>query len=278
MKVVVFGDLHYPEVSDKEIEPIRDTFYEHFFQKLFEIDAEYYISIGDLTNYGTDREIKGVYDIINKHGKKFIHVLGNHDVYGNSKNNVIEQTGQKRYHAIDTKHAIFAFIDTTRDQDLENWGGIIDNEQLEWLTDIVNNNDAKPLIIFGHHPVYQTTAFSDKDMFSIDPSIPIWELLQKRKTKGIYINGHNHYNSITDKEQWTFVQLAAILDQPAVRILDIDDVNISINTISFLDDKMKEQAQLIGENIQHFTLKSNELGTTEDLSHTIKLDSKPQSV
>ncbi|MCF3944055.1 metallophosphoesterase family protein [Oceanobacillus alkalisoli] len=273
MRIAVFGDLHYPELpfQDKQMEQIRNQFYEQFFQRLFQIEADYYVSIGDLTNYGTNRELEDVYHFIRKYDKHFIHVLGNHDVYGNRKEDVLTITGQTRYQAISTNHATLAFLDTTRDQDLENWGGTLETNQLTWLENVVKDSGLLPLLIFGHHPVHQTTKNSERPYLSIDAEIPIQEVLQKKTGTGIYINGHNHSNSIIEKDQWTFVQLAAVLDQQAVRVFDINDSEININTINLSTEDMKQQAQIIGGNITGFSLAPQQLGTAKDLSRSIIL-------
>lgn len=119
LKIAVIGDLHYPalEEGNSFIEEDRKLFYETFLERFFSIPADLYVSIGDLTNFGWKEELEEVYSIINRHQKPFIHVLGNHDIYGQTRKEVLALTKQQRYHAITMDTVVLAFIDTAREQD-----------------------------------------------------------------------------------------------------------------------------------------------------------------
>ncbi|WP_077297865.1 metallophosphoesterase family protein [Virgibacillus pantothenticus] len=63
-----------------KVKESRDEFYAKFLHTFFEINADYYVSIGDLTNFGKEDVLREVYEIIRHHDKPFIHTLGNHDL------------------------------------------------------------------------------------------------------------------------------------------------------------------------------------------------------
>ncbi len=273
MKIAVIGDLHYPTVKEEYAlsQRERQDFYESFMAHFFSVPADLYVSIGDLTNFGTQDELEGIYAIIDQHQKPFVHVLGNHDVYAMPREEVLKITKQDRFHSLSTESAVLAFLDTAQEQNYEDWGGTLDLEQQFWLADVVADSGNRPLLVFGHHPVYGTTKNSSKEKRSISPDIPMWDLLNNKQNAGLYVNGHNHFNSIAAREQWTFLQIAAVLDEQAVRVIDISEAMISIDYIPFFDPNLRQQARDIGNAIDHFSLNTHRLGSEADVKYAIPL-------
>lgn len=273
MKIAVIGDLHYPTLKDgcAFIEESREAFYKEFLERFFAVPADLYVSIGDLTNFGRRDELEEIYAMIRKQGKPFKHVLGNHDLYAMSRSEVLSISGQQRFHTLSTDTAVLAFLDTAREQDYEDWGGTMDATQQYWLEAVVEETQHRPLIVFGHHPVFSTTLHSDKEKRCIHPDIPIWDILNQKQGTGLYINGHNHANSLAARNDWTFLQLAAVLDEQAVRLIEITDAFISIDSVVMDDKDLKHHAEEIGNSIKHFTLKRNPVGAAADFKYMIPL-------
>lgn len=273
LKIAVIGDLHYPalEEGNVSIEEDRNMFYETFLERFFSIPADLYVSIGDLTNFGWKEELEEVYSIIDRHQKPFVHVLGNHDIYGLTRKEVLSLTKQQRYHAITADAAVLAFVDTAREQDFEVWGGTLDTTQLDWLEGVIEESGELPLIVFAHHPVHATTINSEKENLSIHPDIPVWESLNKKQGCGLYVNGHNHFNSIASKEQWNFLQIAAVLDEQAARVIEVSESHISIDSIDLYDPAQYQRAQIIGNAINHFQLNPQQAGADRETHQLIPL-------
>ncbi|MDX8045548.1 metallophosphoesterase [Gracilibacillus sp. S3-1-1] len=255
MKFSVIADLHFPELDQTVdgLEEAKWSFYRSFLGDFLDHDADMHISLGDLTNYGTTQELEGVYQIINSKDKNFYHVLGNHDLYAQSIENVLAITKQPLYHTVATDDVIFAFLNTAKEMDYDDWGGTINQEQLNWLEEVIEASGTKPLFVFAHHPVYNTTAISNLDKRSIDPSIDMWRILNKKKGKGIYFNGHNHQNSIVHKGNWSFVQIAACLDEQAWRSIELTENRIIITKYTISNPLLAGQASFIANNMDHFT-------------------------
>ncbi|QDY45131.1 metallophosphoesterase [Planococcus glaciei] len=274
LKIAVIGDLHYPALEEGYLltEEERNAFYETFLERFFSIQADLYVSIGDLTNYGLKEELEEVYALIDQHQKPFVQVLGNHDVYGMKRRDVLMATKQQRYQAITTDAATLAFLDTAKEQDTKDWGGTIDPEQLDWFDDVVEGSGDLPLIVFAHHPVHGTTTNSSQGKLCIHPDIPVWTVLSQKQGRGLYVNGHNHFNSIVERDQWSFMQIAAVLDEQAVRVIEVTDSEISIHSIDLYDPELNKQAQVIGSAISYFQLNPHPLGTLNDLQHQIPLE------
>lgn len=273
MKIALIGDLHYPSIDEtiQGLKEARSTFYENFMDHFLKIDADYHVSIGDLTNFGLESELKEIYRIINQKNRTFYHALGNHDLYSMTKNEVLAITGQQQYHSFETDNAILVFLDTAKEMDYEDWGGWVDPEQLNWLEEVIRSSGTKPMLIFAHHPVYNTTTRSDMDKGSIHPDIDMWRILNQKEGIGMYINGHTHVDSIVQQNNWTFVQKSACLDQHAFRLIEIGENEITVNAIDLHDLAIEQNAPIICNNIKHFSPTAFARGTEENRNCHIPL-------
>jgi len=265
VKIAMIGDLHYPSIDEtiSELKEARTTFYERFIGQFLETDADFHVSIGDLTNYGLESELKEIYSLINQKNRTFYHALGNHDLYSMTIKEVLSITGQAHYHSFETEKAVFAFLNTAKEMDYNDWGGWVDNEQLSWLEDVIRSSGTKPLLVFAHHPVYNTTARSDMDKGSIHPDIDMWSILDKKEGVGVYFNGHTHVDSIVKQKNWTFVQKSACLDQHAFRLIEIGENEITVTAIDVNDSAIAQSAPIIYDNINHFSPTAAARGTDE---------------
>lgn len=273
MRLVLMGDLHYHEI-DKSVPGLpeaRTAFYHTLLGRFLDMDADLHISLGDLTNFGSSLELEEVYGLLQREDRNFIHVLGNHDLYWQTRREVLEITGQQRYHAIDTGTAMLVFLDTAKELDFDDWGGWLDDEQLQWLESKVEASGTKPLLVFGHHPVYNTTARSEREKGSIHPSIDMWRILNRKKGVGVYFNGHTHVDSIVAQNNWTFVQLSACLDQHGFRIVEFADEAITISAVDITDADVLENAPLLHQNMVHFSHNPDARGTDADRELVIPL-------
>jgi len=275
MKIAIIGDLHYSVLDETVpglIEARRD-FYQAFLEKFLDVEADLHISLGDLTNYGHTEELVNVYSILRESDRNFYHVLGNHDLYAQTRTNVLNITGQKRYHSIITDDVILVFLDTARERDYTNWGGWMDEEQLEWFEGVVKASGTKLLFVFAHHPVYDTTKSSTNVNGSIHPDIDMWKILDQKEGTAIYFNGHTHVESIEQKKNWHFVQLAACLDLQSIRIVELDADSIRIYPLDIENESLRETAMVLHRNMSHF--KPNPKPRGEEADYKCKIELVP---
>ncbi|NBD25653.1 metallophosphoesterase family protein [Paenibacillus glycinis] len=278
MRLVLMGDLHYHEIDATipGLPEARTAFYHTLLERFLNTDADLHISLGDLTNFGSPSELQEVYALLRREERTFVHVLGNHDVYSQTRRQVLAITGQERYRAIDTDEAMLVFLDTAREMDTADWSGWIDEEQLQWLEAMVEQSGTKPLLVFGHHPVYQTTTRSEMDKGSIHPSIDMWRILDRKQGTGVYFNGHTHVNSIVARKNWTFVQLAACLDEPGFRIVELEGGRIRIAPVDLTDKAMLAHAATMHLHMSHFRHNPNARGLDADRQSEIRLTTAAQ--
>ncbi|SFK80750.1 Calcineurin-like phosphoesterase [Paenibacillus sp. 1_12] len=255
MKLAIMGDFHYPCMQNKaELHTVRDQFFGGLLEEFLDVDADYHISIGDFTNEGRADELQFVYKAIHNHSanRRFVHVLGNHDTVSLPKHEILGITGQQRFSAIDTEDAILVFLDTTKEMNMEDFGGEIDEEQMVWLKKLIQQSGEKTMIVFGHHPLDGTTQLSDKPMHAIHPEFDMWSVLSAKRGIGAYICGHNHINSIVQKEQWCFIQTAACLDILGFRMIELNEGKLSISMIDLMNPQRLEAAVSIVDVMGYF--------------------------
>lgn len=276
MKLVVFGDLHYPTIKETyaDMKEERSIFFNQFLEQVFSIEADLYVSLGDLTNFGLPDELEEVYSIIRQYNKPFIHVVGNHDSYGLKKAEMLEITKQERFKAIHNDSLSLVFLDTAKEQDFKHWGGTLDDTQIEWLREQIEIAQNSNMIVFAHHPVFNTTMNSEKENLSVDPSIPLKEILSEKSGANIYINGHNHFNSIVQDGNWTYIQVAAVMDEIGARVIEITDEEIKVTEVNYTTDSLRAAADIVGETIDHFRLAPHQLANEVERNITINRSSK----
>lgn len=273
MKLVLMGDLHYHHV-DESIpgwREARDRFYTSLLDRFLSIEADWHISLGDLTNYGSPDELEGVFGIIRRKERKFVHVLGNHDLYAMPREYVLGVNGGQRYHAVETEEAVLAFVDTAREMDREDWSGHLDEAQLLWLESVVRASGSRPLLVFAHHPVYDTTRRSTENKGSIVPEIDVRSILAMKRGAGVYFNGHTHAESIVREGNWTFVQLAACLDVPSFRLVTVEADEIRIDAVDLDDESLLLNARMLHRRMPYFAPRADARGEADERTARISL-------
>jgi 3',5'-cyclic AMP phosphodiesterase CpdA len=278
MRLALLGDLHYSGMSHgtEEMRAARVRAYEHMFKAFLKEDADYHISIGDLTHEGTAQELRSIFSMLAKSERKFIHVLGNHDTYSLPKHEISMITGQVRYRTIDTPHVRLIFMDTAQEMNREDWGGELDEEQLIWIKGQIADSHEKQVLVFGHHPVFDTTARSTLDKLYIRPQDELRSIFNSRPEGGIYFCGHNHMNSIVKQGAWHYVQTAACLDVPAYRVIEVHEGEVIITHQRMLDTDLSNDIQSFCLDTPGFGPVANALGEENDLILSVRIASAAQ--
>lgn len=273
MKISLIGDLHFAKLknSTKQSEEAKFDFYNSFMNHFFNNSSDFFVSLGDLTNFGYQEEIDGIFNIIRSYDKEFYQVLGNHDLYASTKSEYLQAARQDEYFSFEEKGTVFCFLNSAKEQDFEDWGGEISQEQLVWFEKVILQSEGKNLIVFAHHPIYNTTARSNLDKLSITPTIDIWSILSKRTTPAVYINGHNHENSIVTNGNWTFIQIASCIDDSSWRNIEVADNQLILSYHKMEHPVLKESIPLFVHNMDHFKLYETPFGRESDRATIINL-------
>jgi predicted phosphodiesterase len=252
VRIALMGDLHYPQITDQnqELLEAKEKFFSNYFNIFFTTEADLYLSIGDLTHEGLQEEFQEVYRYVQKYGRSFRQVLGNHDVLGVPKRTISSLIRHPFYDSIETEEALLILLDTTKEQQLHGWG--LDSEQSVWLRNHIHSSLNKPMLVFAHHPVPGTTLSSPSHDGHFEAFQDIRPILKERGGPGFYFNGHTHSHSIASKENWHYIQTAAALCDPCFRIIEINKDGICIETVSVNDRRLEEGRQVLYNKLPGF--------------------------
>ncbi|MCR8634266.1 metallophosphoesterase family protein [Paenibacillus radicis (ex Xue et al. 2023)] len=274
MRLVLMGDFHYSRMEDgaEEMKEARDRAYSVMLDTFVNTDGQFHISLGDLTHDGFPEEFGYVFDRIEGGQCNFIHVLGNHDTHSIPKADILAITGQQRYRSIELDEAMLIFLDSTKEMNKSDWGGEIDEEQLEWLEARLVESGEKPVFVFAHHPVYDTTACSTMEKLSIHPDIDMKAVLNKKQGFGFYFCGHNHVNSIVRQDGWHYIQTAACLDIPAFRIVELEDDQVTTDLVTIDHANLTEYITSFNTKMKGFTPVLEARGEAVDCSLSVKIN------
>ncbi|MCZ8511530.1 metallophosphoesterase [Paenibacillus filicis] len=275
LKIALMGDLHYPAVT-KEDNPLlieaRDQFFKYYFQTFLETEADYHISIGDITHLGIREEFEAIHHYVRNGSRNFRFVLGNHDILAYPKSELLQYTNQPRYSVIETDEALLVFLDTTKELELHGWG--LDAEQWEWLPEQLRRSEDKALMIFAHHPVPGTTSSSPGTDAPFEPFQDIRPLLSSHKGTGLYFNGHTHTHSIVEKDSWHYIQTAAAICHPSIRIIELNNNQVQIKSIELDDEPFMRNRQYLHDHLKGFHRPKGTIYESKDLSHTLTINKR----
>lgn len=171
------------------------------------------IAKGDLTGRGAAAELATFLDIFEPpFGDRLHWTNGNHDVCGVSE---LPPKGRPATELVKVAGARLALLDTSVPA---RTGGRVTEEQLAWLDDLgADEADATPVLVFGHHPVFDHAAFTVG--IDTDSSDLLLELFARRPALVGYFAGHSHRNLVrrlprTGDAPWA--EIGATKDYPGV--------------------------------------------------------------
>ncbi|WP_041140135.1 metallophosphoesterase family protein [Beduini massiliensis] len=254
MKLNIFSDFHYCEFADANVLKQAQDYYFTFLNSVANDSADYIFSLGDLATEGNIRHYQTIEPIVNQH-KNYMNVLGNHDTTYVSKKEIQHFFTSDRYFVKELEDTAIIALDSTKEFVLDNWGGIIDEEQLIWLKKEVTRLSNKNLIVLSHHPLTNTTFNSEKPMASIENSQAVNAILSRHQKNNLFICGHVHYNSVVTKENWTYIQLGATIDTGSY--LEVFIEPDCFKTHLKLAQSIESKDKSFLEKVLHFTANPN---------------------
>ncbi|MEY2979523.1 MAG: metallophosphoesterase family protein [Prochlorotrichaceae cyanobacterium] len=278
-KLAILGDLHFPNYTSSNLEVCRDRVFRDWFRQIAELNPDLVIAVGDTTNWGMIEELTRLRTIVSESNLPFIAIAGNHDCYSLPKaelapfflGDYTSVASDQLYCSFDRANIRFILLDTAKPKEARDYGGWLPAEQGEWLREQIRDYNQQPnlkqLLVFGHHPLKETTTRTEEHKLHIENTdfiLPILETLER--PTGYYFCGHNHQHSIVQKNQWCYVQSAAPWDCLSFRWVTIASeprlektptpVEIEVRYFQWQDDHSKKDWQIAYQSIPHFTAKT----------------------
>lgn len=283
MKLAILGDLHFSDYTRSELEACRDRVFHEWFRQIGDLNPDLVIAVGDTTNWGMPTELTALQGIIAQSHLPFLAITGNHDCYTLAKADLAPfflgdyepVVTDEIYCRVDRQNVRLLFLDTAKPREAKDYGGYLTESQGLWLQEQIADYNQRPdlqqLLVFGHHPLKETTSRTEELKLHIENTDFILPILQtlKRPT-GYYFCGHNHQHSIVDRQGWCYVQTASPWDCLSFRWVTIALDNVSIETGHFQwkDDRHKQDWQTAYQSIPHFSAKSWEFANNKPVDES----------
>lgn len=261
MRIVCMGDAHYSCLrKTKNLRKMNKAFYTEMFRLFFQQDADLYVSLGDLTHYGRIPEFREVYGIISENkreNQRFVQVVGNHDVLLHGKGTYQRLTGNKLYWSEDHPEGKFIFLDSARAHYPFYRSAQMDEKQAAFLEQELRDSGDRLVVIFSHHPCHRIPIVNAFGKVVSDRTVE--DILKvKTRGKGVYVNGHLHKDCYQVKENWAFLQFNDLLDVPTVRILDIREGEVTMDTVTLSNDIIRSYGQSISRALLTYKRTKND--------------------
>ncbi|MFC0213362.1 metallophosphoesterase family protein [Paenibacillus chartarius] len=214
-------------------------------------EADLYVSLGDLTQDGLEREHRNVFGHIEelKGGRFFIHIPGNHDLLQGDAWETERWSGgtdpvRGGFGVLEREEAALVFLNTAQTRMPADWGGRLDEVQLEALRKQLLAAQGKPVLVFAHHPLPLTTTMSDIPLMRVEEADALLDVIG-RQADGprFWFNGHNHMHSIVRSGAWTCIQTASAVCLPGWRDIEVSGTDIRVETVVCADAELIASAQ-----------------------------------
>lgn len=251
------GDAHYNTMRLKHpsIKKMNHLFYNKIFSMFFKKEADCYVSLGDLTHFGRKKEFQEIYSIIEKQKREdqdFVQVFGNHDVLFYSQDDLKAFTKRDRYFAKHMDEANLIFLDTSKPRAPFFANSRLDKEQADFLAKELERSKDKLVFVFGHHPAYHIPIQGEE-------TLTVYDLLRTKKDGfGVYVHGHKHKDKFSVEDNWGFLQFNDLLDEPSIRVLEVEGDRVAMDTIALGNLTYLHYAEEIAKNLLTFPRTRND--------------------
>ncbi len=251
MRIAHVSDFHLPTKRGKRVNGVDphanldravDTL------KAQKPKADLIVMGGDLLDEGDKGSYEGIAGRFKELQVPVLAVTGNHDHPGSlSKSSLVPDTeSTKGYYSIDQGKVHFIVLASARTGKLH---GLLDEEQLLWLSTDLYENRRKPVLIFLHHPPFDTgIAWLDK--IKLLNSDAFWGIIPpySKNVVGVFA-AHVHVQvsfqfrgllaATSPAVCWQYsgnadAAKAEISDElPGFNLIDLEDSQIRIRTVRF---------------------------------------------
>lgn len=121
---------------------------------------DFVINHGDFIEGHDDVRAEKMWDefdgIVKEFTVPFVMVVGNHDIWSHSSRAIYERRYGKTYYSFNHKGAHFIALDSEVLDEAGSYINRIDKNQLDWLKqDLAANQNAAPIFVFVHKPLWQ---------------------------------------------------------------------------------------------------------------------------
>ena len=197
-KFLIVTDTHMEDGDDFELKKIKSVI-ENNNSDPSNVKIEFAVNLGDITQHGTEHDIKMFIDIADGLGIPFYPVIGNHDFYFGNWPVWRDLIGSTNYR-IDIKDAgnythTSLFV-------LDTGNAFFGRKQLDWLEHELRKTGSKNLFVFTHAALF-TTGIKMQLVTDTRERARIASIL--RDKADIMFSGHSHQRAVNKAGNVTYI-------------------------------------------------------------------------
>ncbi|MGB4697730.1 MAG: metallophosphoesterase [Methanothrix sp.] len=260
VKFVVISDLH---LGLNETENTYKMF--HYNDQILEDiiddinsmgDVDFVIVPGDLTKDSEPYNHQRVLERLNGLIMPYYIVPGNHDVFKEglpAENWPIEKIVEyypmpwhegNSWYSVDPVQGIHlvALDSSSNENHSADWGGVISQEQLDWLEQDLADNEEKTTIVVVHHALNQHEGVSDP-LYYCDNAEAVKEIMKSHDAK-LAISGHIHITDIAEEDGLYEVSCPATCSYPcAYTVCELSGSEFTVDVMWYDNETVRDVAK-----------------------------------
>jgi len=199
-KFLVVTDTHMEDGNDFELKKIK-TVIENNNSNPSNVEIRFAINLGDITQHGTEHDIKLFIEIADSLGVPFYPVIGNHDFYFGNWFVWRDLIGSTNY-KIEINDVIPGENPHTTLFVLDTGNAFFGKRQLDWLEQEIGKNKSKNIFVFTHAALF-TTGIKMQQVTDTRERARVASIL-RNKAK-IMFSGHSHQRAVNEAGNVTYV-------------------------------------------------------------------------
>jgi predicted phosphodiesterase len=176
---------------------------------------KFVIVIGDITQYGSEKDVKKFIEIVNDFGVPCYPVIGNHDIYFNNWSVWKEYIGSTSYKIDGGSTSLFV---------LDSANAFLGKEQLDWLEKELINTHGN-IFVFTHSNLFVKGPLDIQQLSDTRERARIVSMLSNKCS--IMFMGHSHKRTITKAGGVVYISVEDYAKAKAYCLVTVNGSNIS---------------------------------------------------
>jgi len=179
------------------------------------IEIKFVVNLGDITQYGSRRDVQRFIDISNTFPVPCYPVIGNHDVYFNNWPVWKELIGSTLYKINGGGTTLF-FLDSAN--------SFLGKEQLDWLQREIRNTSGR-IFVFTHANLFEKNPLNIQQLSDINERARIMSILKNKCD--IMFMGHTHERLIDNAGNVQYVNVDGFKDTKVYCLVSVTSAGVS---------------------------------------------------
>lgn len=253
VKFAQISDIHYSTVREdngyKLLSKTKPLLEDAVKQVNHEKNVDFVVVTGDAIDRPNKDSLYGVTEVLNTLNAPWYYVLGNHDTTTDgylTKKNIINElktinpknTFDSTYYTFKKKGCRIIVLDGAKNKGISS-NGIIPQEELTWLDEILAKSKKDVVLIFIHFPIVTPFDSPHHEILNADE---LKAVINKYEMPIAIFSGHYHMTKITKRGNILHVSTPSLAGYPnSFRIVEINNKkNEVVFNFKFMETNLKE--------------------------------------